>query len=228
MIKFVFLDIDDTVLDFHKAEAEAVKKTLRHLEIEPTPAVVTRYSEINDAQWKLLEQGRLTRAEVKYRRFKLLFDELDVVRDAEYARTYYEEALSHGHFFMPGAEALLESLFGRYELYAVSNGTTTVQNGRMESAGIKRYFQRIFLSEEIGEVKPSRAFFERCFAEIPHFDRKMAIILGDSLTSDIQGGINAGIKTCHYCPRGETNEPAVRPDFTITSLDEFLPLLERI
>ncbi|MBR3893830.1 MAG: YjjG family noncanonical pyrimidine nucleotidase [Clostridia bacterium] len=222
------LDIDDTVLDFHKAEAEAVKKTLRHLEIEPTDAVVTRYSEINDAQWKLLEKGQLTRAEVKLRRFKLLFDELGVVRDAEYARTYYEETLSHGHFFMPGAETLLERLFGRYELYAVSNGTTAVQNGRMESAGIKRYFQRIFLSEEIGAVKPSKEFFDRCFAEIPHLDREQSIILGDSLTSDIQGGINAGIKTCHYCPRGAAQYDAIRPDFSVTTLDEFVELLAKL
>ncbi len=228
MIKFVFLDIDDTVLDFHKAEAEALKKTLRHLELEPTEAVVARYSEINDAQWKLLEQGKLTRAEVKYRRFAILFDELGVVRDAEHARLYYEETLSHGHFFMPGAEALLESLFGKYALYAVSNGTTAVQNGRMESAGIKRYFQKIFLSEEIGAVKPDPLFFDRCFAEIPEFDREQAIILGDSLTSDIQGGIHAGIKTCHYCPRGAVEYTSIRPDFTVTSLDEVEPLLRRL
>ena len=228
MIKYVFLDIDDTLLDFHKAEAEALKKTLCHLNIEPTEATISRYSEINKAQWKLLEQGKLTRAEVKFRRFQLLFDELGVAHDAEYARKYYEETLSHGHYFMPGAEKLLDQLFGAYELYVVSNGTTAVQNGRMDSAGIKRYFHKIFLSEEIGADKPNPVFFERCFAEIPHLEKEYAIILGDSLSSDIQGGINAGIKTCHYCPRQTVEYTDVRPDFTITSLDEFVPLLRSL
>ena len=228
MIKYVFLDLDDTLLDFHKAEAEAIKKTLRHLDIEPTNATVKRYSEINLSQWKLLEQGKLTREEVKLRRFEILFDELGQVRDAEYARSFYEETLSHGHYFMPGAEALLEALFGKYDLYIVSNGTTAVQNGRIESAGIARYFRKIFLSEAVGDVKPSQLFFERCFAEIPDFDQDEAIILGDSLTSDIQGGINAGVKNCWYNPSRCAEREDIKPDFEISSLDEFPILLRRL
>ena len=228
MIRYVFLDLDDTVLDFHKAEEVAIKITLRHVGVEPTDEVVKRYSEINQAQWKLLEKGILTRAEVKLRRFALLFEELGVEQDAEYARSFYEETLSHGHYFMDGAEALLKSLFGKYELYIASNGTTAVQNGRIKSANIARYFQRIFLSEEIGEVKPSKAFFDCCFAEIPQFDRREAIILGDSLSSDIQGGINAGIKTCWFNPKGDEDRGDIHPDYEISSLDDFSTLLQTL
>ena len=228
MIKYVFLDLDDTVLDFHKAEEVAIQKTLRHFGVTPTARIVARYSAINQAQWKLLEQGKLTRAEVKLRRFSLLFEELDVQVDAEAARRFYEEALSHGHYFMEGAETLLEELCKDYALYIASNGTTAVQNGRIASAGISRYFERIFLSEEIGAVKPSKLFFERCFAQISDFDSREAIILGDSLTSDIQGGIHAGIKTCWFNPKGVCAGGEVRPNFEISTLEEFLPLLKSL
>lgn len=228
MIKYVFLDLDDTVLDFHKAEEVAIQKTLRHFGVTPTEKTVARYSAINQAQWKLLEQGKLTRTEVKLRRFSLLFEELGVQIDAEAARTFYEETLSHGHYFIAGAEQLLQDLCKDYALYIASNGTTAVQNGRIASAGIAHYFEEIFLSEQIGAVKPTKAFFDHCFARIPQFDRHEAIILGDSLTSDIQGGIHAGIKTCWFNPKGACAGGEVRPDFEISALEEFLPLLKSL
>ncbi len=227
MIEFVFLDLDDTVLDFHCAEAEAVKVILQNRGIDSTPAVIARYSAINDAQWKRLETGELTRAEVKLLRFAILFEELGVACDAESARTEYEERLSHGHWFIEGAEALLHELHGRYRLFLVSNGTTAVQRGRMASAGIAPLFEEIFLSEELGYVKPQREFFDACFASINGFDLTRAIILGDSLTSDIRGGKGVGMQTCWFNPRGEQAEGIV-PDHEIRHLDEFAPLLEKI
>ena len=228
MIKYVFLDLDDTILDFHRAEAVALKKTLTHMGIPPTDATVTRYSEINDAQWKLLEKGVLTRAEVKLRRFQLLFEELGVEVDAEAARRYYEEQLGVGHYFMPGAEAHLRALHGRYRLFIMSNGTTAVQKGRIESAGIAPLFEAIFLSEQIGFVKPQKEFFDACFAAIDGFDPREAILFGDSLSSDIQGGRNAGILTCWFNPHGKEQDPVVRPDFEVSSLGDFSTLLDQI
>ena len=228
MIKYVFLDLDDTILDFHRAEAVALKRTLTHMGIAPTDATAARYSEINDAQWKLLEKGVLTRAEVKLRRFQLLFEELGVEVDAEAARRYYEEQLGVGHYFLPGAEALLQALHGRYRLFIMSNGTTAVQKGRIESAGIAPLFEAIFLSEQIGFVKPQREFFDTCFATIDGFDPREAILFGDSLSSDIQGGRNAGILTCWFNPHGKAQDPAIRPDFEVSTLDAFPRLLEQL
>ena len=228
MIEFVFLDLDDTILDFLKAESVALSKTLTHLGIDPTEQTVARYSTINAAQWRLLEQGVLTREEVKVRRFRLLFEELGVAADAEHARVYYEAQLGIGHFFMPGALELLEALHGRYQLYIMSNGTTAVQNGRIASAGIAPYFKEIFLSEQMGAVKPQREFFDACFARIPGFDRSRAIIVGDSLSSDILGGINAGIRTCWFNPRGHAENPAIRPDLVLDRLTDLPALLENL
>ncbi len=228
MIKDIFLDLDDTILDFHMAESVALRKTLTHFGLTPTDAMVARYSEINDAQWKLLEIGELTRDEVKLCRFALFFAEYGVKVKPQDARVYYETSLGVGHYFMPGAEKLLQELSGAYQLYITSNGTTSVQNGRIASAGIAPLFSRIFLSEEIGYVKPQKEFFDRCFAQIPNFDPQMAIILGDSLTSDILGGIYAGIRTCWFNPQKFAPRADIKPDFEISSLEEFLPLLRRL
>ncbi|HIW84715.1 MAG TPA: YjjG family noncanonical pyrimidine nucleotidase [Candidatus Dorea gallistercoris] len=228
MIRNIFFDLDNTLFDFDKAEARAVSHTLRELGIEPTPAVIRRYSELNQEQWKLLELGRLTRREVKLRRYQLLFDELHVDCPAAIAARIYETQLGIGHYFMEGAPKLLEALYGNYLLYLVTNGTASVQKSRLESAGIKRYFEAVFISEEMGADKPSIAYFDACFSRIPAFRKDDAVIIGDSLTSDIKGGINAGIRTIWFNPGGAENPADIRPDFEIRSLNQIPTLLERL
>ena len=142
MIKYVFLDIDDTLLDFGKAEAAAIKKTFERIGIPATEAVIRRYSEINDSQWALLEKGELTREQVLVRRFDILFDELGVRNvPSEMAQASYEYLLGIGHYFVDGAQELLEALKDEYELYIVSNGTAFVQDRRLKSSGIAPYFK---------------------------------------------------------------------------------------
>ena len=224
----VLLDIDDTLLDFHKAEAVALSRTLSELGIELKGETLARYSDINRQQWELLEEGKLSREQVLLRRFELLFRELGADCDAAWARDRYEGLLCIGHWFVPGAEALLRSLHGRYGLYIVSNGTGAVQSARIESAGIGPYFRDIFISEDLGADKPSAEFFRRCFARAPEIDPARCLILGDSLTSDIRGGINAGIRTCWFNPLGKPGRADIVPDFTIQALPELPPLLARL
>ena len=228
MIRFVFLDLDDTLFDFGASEHIALGETLRHFGVEPTPEVMARYSVHNLAQWKLLEQGKLTRDEVKTRRFRLLFDELGLPCDPRAMTAYYEQRLSLSAILLPGAEALLDELYGKYKLYVVSNATVAVQNGRIASSGIAKYFERIFLSEQVGSVKPQKEFFDRCFAEIPDFDPAQSILLGDSLTSDIQGGINAGIRTCWFDLKQQGLRGDIRPDCIIRTLPAFAELLRTL
>ena len=228
MIKFVFLDLDETLFDFKRSEAEALRATLEHVGIPCNAQIEQRYSEINLSQWKLLERGVLTRAEIKLRRFQILFEELGVACDAEAARAYYEDKMSRSCFLIDGAEELLRALYGKYRLYVASNATAAVQVGRIAKVGIAHYFDDIFLSEQIGADKPQKAFFDGCFARIPDFDRSAAILLGDSLTSDILGGINAGILTCHYNPSANPPHATIHPDFEISSLEKFPHLLEKL
>ena len=227
MIKTVFLDLDDTLFDFHRSESEAISLTLLHFGIEPTEAVKKRYSQINRSMWEQLELGNMTREEILVRRFELLFAELGVSLNGMEARHTYEWNLGGSYFYIEGAEELLSELSSKYDLYLMSNGTAAVQDRRIAASGIAKYFKGLFISEKIGYNKPSREFFERCFAKIPDFDRNTAIIIGDSLSSDIQGGINAGIKTCHYNPTG-VKKDGPTPDYTVNTFEELPGLLDKL
>ena len=143
MVETLFFDLDNTLLDFNRAERAAIAKTLESFHIAPEPSVLKRYSELNLAQWKLLEQGKITRDQVKLRRFRLLFAELNVNVPAKEAVHTYETLLAQGHYFIDGAEELLETLYGQYRMYLVTNGTLSVQKGRLKSSGISRYFEDI-------------------------------------------------------------------------------------
>ena len=225
MIETVLFDLDDTILDFHKAEALALSGTLEQLGVAPTPERIALYSEINAAQWRRLEAGEITRAEVLTTRFRLFFREIGEERSCDQAQAIYEARLSEGHFFIDGAIDVLDAIHQQYALYLVSNGNLRVQEGRLRSAAISHYFQNIFISECIGADKPSRLFFDRCFAQIPNFDPETALIVGDSLTSDIQGGINAGIRTCWFNPGGKPVRFGIQPDYEISDLRKVIELV---
>ncbi len=227
MIEYLFLDLDDTILDFHKAERIAISKTIREFGVEPTEEVLCRYHLINKAHWEMLERGELTRAEVLVNRFGVLFSELGVNVDAAACAKVYEKNLSIGHYFLPGAEEAVKSLHKKYKLYLASNGTAVVQHGRLTSADLYRWFQEVFVSQDIGYNKPSKEYFEACFARIPDFDPSRAIMVGDSLTSDILGGKNAGIPTVWVNPEGKPWKN-IQPDYEIRALSELEALVETL
>ena len=228
MIEFLFLDLDDTILDFHKAERIAIAKTIRDFGVEPTEGVLNRYHVINKWHWEQLELGTLTRAEVLVNRFAALFSELGEEVDARKCAKVYEKNLSIGHYFLPGAEEAVEALSKKYRLYLASNGTASVQKGRMTSANLYRFFEKVFVSQEIGHNKPSKAYFDGCFAQIPDFDPKKAMIVGDSLSSDIKGGINAGIATVWVNPNHLPANPDIPADYEIEVLSQLEALLETL
>lgn len=226
MIEFLFLDLDDTILDFQKAERLALAKTLESFGLPPTDTVLARYHEINREHWERLERKELTRQQVLVGRFAALFAEMGLSAQAEQVARAYEENLSQGHYFLPGAEEALKSLSKKYKLYLASNGTARVQAGRLKSAGIIPYFQEIFVSEEMGYNKPDPAYFDACFARIPGFRKDRAMMVGDSLTSDILGGIQAGIATCWVNPHHKTG--SIHPDFEIESITQLEALLKNL
>lgn len=227
MIKFLFLDLDDTILDFHKAERIALSKTLRAFGAEPDEELLHRYHLINKAHWEMLERGELTRQQVLVNRFDVLFRELGRPHDPTAIARCYEKNLSVGHYFLPGALEAVKSLKGKYRLYLASNGTASVQHGRLESAGLYPYFDDIFISQEMGADKPSRAYFDRCFARIPDFQPDQAVMVGDSLTSDMAGGRNAGLRTVWVNP-GHAVCLGPRPDYEIESIAQLEELLETL
>ena len=224
----VLLDLDNTILDFNTAEYNALARAFAELGLPFDREIAGLYHEINIRHWEMLEDGLLTRAEVLSRRFEALFKTIGVEGDPDRTQALYESNLSEGHWFVPGAEELLWTLQKDYRLFICSNGSLRVQEGRIKSAGIAPYFEKIFISEHMGCNKPEARYFELCFREIPDFDRTRAILLGDSLTSDIRGGRNAGVLTCWYNPDKRPNPGPVIPDYEIEALAEFEALLRRV
>lgn len=225
MYRFVFFDTDDTLLDFRRTEAHAIGRTFAALGLDPTPELIARYSAINQSCWERFERGELTRAETLLVRFRELFAELGVKLSPEACEDIYRQELSVPIFFVEGAEEAVRRLSHRYRLYIASNGMARTQDTRLANSGLRPYFEEVFLSERIGAHKPEPAFFEACFAKIPDFRREQAIIIGDSLTSDILGGIRAGIDTCwlnlrHHAPRAD-----IVPTYTIEKLSELIDIL---
>ena len=228
MLTHIFFDLDNTLLDFDRGEAHALFRAFRQFGIDPTPAVLARYHDINLSQWELLEEGKLTKEQVLTRRFDLLFAELGVGCDSQAVCDLYESFLAEEHDFVPGALELLETLSHRYSLHLATNGASAVQRRRLADAGILPYFQNIFISEEVGFHKPSPAFFHACFAAIPGFDPASALMVGDSLTSDIRGGRDAGLRTCWLDRLGRSLRPDILPDYTVTALNQLPALLETL
>lgn len=228
MIEFLFLDLDDTILDFKKAEHIALEKTLRAVGIEPTEEVCALYSRINISYWERLERKELTRAQVMVGRFEEFLRTMGVAADADECAASYAHNLGIGHFFLPGAQEAVAQLAKKYRLYITSNGTASVQSGRLKSANISHYFEDIFISQDMGADKPSKAYFDACFARIPDIDPAKTMIVGDSLTSDILGGKNAGILTCWINPAHKPGREDIRPDYEIENLTQLESLLETI
>ena len=228
MIKKILLDLDDTVLDFHKGERMAIEKTLSSFGVEPTAEVIALYRECNRFCWSSLERGEMERDDVLIHRFKMVFDKLGVPEDPRKVQYVYERNLAAECHFIEGAEDAVKNLSEKYDLYIASNGTAFVQDRRIAASGIEKYCKGIFISERIGANKPSREFFDGCFEKMGDTNKDEILIVGDSLSSDILGGINAGIHTCHVDPTGAFNYAEINPDHSIKCLSELPKLLESL
>ena len=228
MIEFLFLDLDNTILDFDKAEAVALEKALSTAGITANDAIAARYSQINKYHWQMLERKELTRDELRINRFRVLFQELGVPADPAAMAQEYERQLAAGHDFLPGAQEAVARLSKKYRLFLASNGNAHVQHGRLTGANLYRFIEKVFISQELGADKPSPEFFQRSFAQIPDFEAKRALLVGDSLTSDILGGINAGIATCWINPHHHPVRSDITPDYQLESLEQLEALLDTI
>ena len=201
----VLFDADGTLLDFLRSEREAVTDVLVELGVSVDEKMTDAYSRINDELWKQLERGEMTKSILFYRRFELLFERYGIVADARKTAMRYMELLSHKGHTLPGATELCARLKKSAEgvrLCIVTNGTEWIQQGRLADSGLEAYFDEIFISDRIGAPKPKRQFFEFVATHLSDFDPTDTVVVGDSLTSYIVGGIGYGLDTCWYNPAG--------------------------
>ena len=222
----ILWDMDGTLLNFLAAEKAAIRDCFRRFELgEITDEQIARYSKINIRYWERLERGEITKPEVLIGRFHEFFEAMHLNPEvAEPFNEVYQVSLGDTVVYCDDSLNLVKSLAGRVHQYIVSNGTIVAQTKKLKTSGFGEIVDGVFLSEQVGFEKPAKSFFDCVFAEIPDSPEN-CMIVGDSLTSDIQGGINAGIRTCWYNPAGKPNARGIHPDIEIKNLHEILNLL---
>ena len=227
MIKAILWDVDGTLLDFQAAEKTAVQRLFLEFGLgDCTDEMVRRYSAINDGYWKRLERGEITKQEVLLGRFREFFAELGLDPGlAEAFNARYQLALGDTVVYRDDSLNVIKSLHGRVRQYVVSNGTVIAQTKKLQRSGLGEWMDGVFLSEQLGAEKPSPAFFEKVFASLPDLAPGDMLIVGDSLTSDMKGGITAGIPVCWYNPDRRPCPADMAIDFEIQDLHQIYELL---
>ena len=222
----IIFDADETLFDFKKSEREAFKNTMLNFNIEYDENYHLKiYNEINTGIWKEFEQGLITQEKLKIERFKRLSDKLNIKFDEiNFAKSYMEH-LADASFLFDESIDLIENLNKSYKLSIVTNGLTSVQDKRIRKSTIAKYFDAIVISEEILIAKPDPKIFEHTLKHMNFYDKSKVLMVGDSLTSDIQGGINFGIDTCWYNPNKIENKTSINHTYEISSFEELKSLL---
>lgn len=222
--EILLFDADDTLLDFRKNEYEALRVVFKAMQYQFNKRTYMLYRQINHMLWEQYEKGKITRETVLNSRFSLLFEQLGVTVNGAKVEALYRHELGTGAHVIDGALEICRELADLYNLYVVTNGVYETQVIRLKASGLSAYMQNIFVSDTIGYQKPSYAFFSHVFEFIPRTPLTRILIIGDSLSSDIQGGLNAGIDTCWFNPSKQPKQANINPTYEISSLHE-LPLL---
>ena len=223
---WLLLDADGTLFDYDRAEAAALTLTLEGLGVSPTPDHLTRYRGFNSALWAALERGEVTREKLRSERFRLLFDAFGIDADPVVFNAQYLEHLGQRGDLLDGAEAVLGRLFGRTRMALLTNGFAEVQRTRLDHSGLGRFFEVVIISDEVGFAKPDPRIYDASFEAMGNPSKASVLMVGDSLTSDMQGGMNYNIDTCWFNPNGKPNTLDRDPTFEIRSLDELAKLVQ--
>ncbi|MBO9540573.1 YjjG family noncanonical pyrimidine nucleotidase [bacterium] len=221
----LLFDVDDTLLDFGAAERLALRLLFEEHAFPFTPETEAAYRRINQELWHSFERGVITRDEVLHSRHSRLFLEFGREVDGAELDRSFSRHLEAGNQLVNGALELIVDLQADYHLYLVTNGVSHIQDKRLRGSGLHPLFKGIFVSEDTGYHKPMKQYFDYVFARIPGFSAKETLIIGDSLSADIQGGHGAGLDTCWFNPGAKPNASAVVPTYEIRELDELPRIL---
>jgi len=215
----LLFDADRTLLDFDKSEFMALKQVFQEYKIEFNDARHCKYAKINQTLWDQHELGLISRDRLIYKRFEDFLESENINIDSIEIEERYQFLLSENAYIFDGVLELIKDLSLKYDVYIVTNGVKDTQIKRLAATGIEKYVKDIFISDVIGYQKPSKEYFDIVFSKISNFQKTKALIIGDSLTSDIKGGNNAGIDTCWYNPQRLPQNVDVDVTFEIDSLE---------
>jgi len=222
MFKVILWDVDATLLNFEKAEEAGIRGCFEKYNLgECTDEMLENYKGINRGYWQAMERGEIEKPVLLVKRFEDFLNAYGL--DASVAAGFnelYQILLGETVVFYENALETVQALKGKVLQCAVTNGTKVAQDGKLRNSGLDKEFDHVFISEVVGIEKPNKGFFDAVFAEIGEYAKDEVLIVGDSLTSDIQGGVNAGIKTCWFNPKGVENTSKLKPDYEIRDIGE--------
>ncbi len=224
--KTLFFDADNTLFDFDLSEKRAFEKLFENLDYPGDREVFFRvYQECNASLWRALENKTIEKSIIKTERFRLVLNHFGLLQDPSVIGEQYLEYLGQEGPLIEGAFDLIRDLSEFYKLVIVTNGIEKVQNARMSDSPIRPFFEAVIISEAVGKAKPDPAFFDYALARSAVENRSEALIIGDSLSSDILGGMNSNLDTCWYNPHGEPLTPPYTPTYEVKSFSELRALL---
>ncbi len=224
----ILFDADDTLLDFDKDETQALTKVMTHYGVPVTDENISIYKGINVGLWKALERGEIDKPTLKQIRFRMFFEKIGFTpsEDPFKINEEYLGNLGDGGNLLDGAKELIENLKAqRYDLYIVTNGIEHTQKRRLTKAGILHRFTDIFVSETVGHQKPKKEYFDYVLSHITEKDIGRVLLVGDSLTSDIKGAMNAGISCVWLRHNKAADYDGYKPDYIIDNIREVKELL---
>ena len=216
----ILFDADGTLYDFLRGEREALVLSCRKHGIELSESDIKEYSAINDSLWKALERGEVDKETLRVKRFEIFCSLKGFDCDFHKLSYDYTDFLSEQRFLIDGAEEILEKLTEKCRIYIITNGIGYVQRNRFEKSPIGKYFLDLFISEEVGYEKPSIHFFDYVAEKIPEYDVRKTLVVGDSMTSDMKGGIGAGIDCCYFSESGRGIPEGSKIKYVISKLSE--------
>ena len=221
----LLMDADDTIFDFPQCEYHALKNTLEFYGLAFSEEIYHKFSSINAKLWKKFEVNEITRSKLRIQRFRELIEKcFDGFEEAEKLADKYVEKLSEQAILLDGAYQAVKELSKYYSIYIITNGLKPVQRGRFARTELTKFIRKLYISDEMNVQKPGKAFFDYVMNDIPEKDKNKILVVGDSLTSDMQGGKNAGLATCLYDPKNKTAMPHELCDYKITKLTDILKI----
>jgi len=218
--RWLIFDADGTLFDFRLGETTALKQTTRKHGIEYSPHLHDVYNAISLELWRQFELGEIDLKQLRIVRFERLFSEFGIAIEPDPFNLDFMEALGQQTQLLPGAESTVRRLSSGFRLLLATNGIAVVQRPRFARSSIRRYFEDVVISDEIGVAKPQVGFMEAAFSRMGDPPKSEVLMIGDSLTSDIAGGTDFGIDTCWFNPDGISPDGAPQPTFTIAALSE--------
>ncbi len=226
--QWLLFDADGTLFDYDRAEKHALQNTFAQLGYPFEAEYLAEYQRVNHAIWLQFERGDIDQVTLRAHRFELLFKAIELRADPQAFSPAYLANLAEQTGLIDGALEAVKLLANRFDLAIITNGLTEVQRPRFANSAIYKYLKQIIISDEVGVAKPDPRIFDIAFARMNQPPKEVVLIIGDSLTSDIQGGLNYGIDTCWFNPAGKRNEHQIAATFEIRRLDELLKLLEKM